>query len=179
MQNDEIKFEVNWELSRRDFLEAAKTMIEITSAPGKTIPIPVEDDTGPAIMLLAGLNCGGCHLCCKSVMAAGLLETEIKALQKNHGTEGFTKEGLIFPCRFLTETGCSIYAERPLVCITYPLQGGAQSSAGKLLAVESVCPQAREIALRAYAIAWDISHKRKQLKAEAESVIKGGDKRLK
>lgn len=175
VQNDAMKFEVNWNLSRKDFLDQARIMIEMTSKNGKKIPLPVEDDIAPGMMLLAGLRCGDCHICCESVMAAALLDTERQNLQKEYGTAGFTEEGLAFPCRFLNAKGCSIYEKRPLVCMTYPLQDGAPSTGGSLLAVESNCPQAKVIALKAYAIAWDLSHKRKQIKEEAEKLIKGGD----
>ena len=178
-QNDEMKFQINWEVTREQFYQQIADMIEQFRKNGKVIPLPLPDDIAAGTVLLAALNCDHCHLCCTSIIDANLMQTEIRDLQVKYGKDGFTKDGLTFPCRFISPTGCSIYEERPMVCMTFPLQGSASSNLGKVLAVDSACPQAREIALRIYIFAWDLSNKRKQVKDEAENIMKGGGKRKK
>ena len=142
-------------------------MITLCSEKGKTIPVPVALDLAAIMLFQSGVRCGSCNLCCREVKEADLLKDELRALQSKYGTGGFTDTGLKFPCRFLDGAGkCTIYTERPVVCMIYPIQPSAASSAGALMAVDSQCPQAREIALKLYMIAWDFRNKRENVKVD-------------
>jgi Fe-S-cluster containining protein len=60
------------------------------------------------------------------------------------------------PCGFLDSSGrCSIYEDRPLVCVLYPFQYGAGDNNGNnLLAIDSGCPDSTRIALEIYMYRW-------------------------
>ncbi len=69
------------------------------------------------------MNCAGCLApCCRDVVY--LAPREFDKLRKKQAALKYTQIGDIFiltPCPFLVENMCTIYADRPLACVRYPL----------------------------------------------------------
>ena len=90
-----------------------------------------------------------------------LLPPEYRRLAEKYGEQHFVRKGdradLPMPCPFLKSNHCTIYPDRPLVCVLYPFQPGATNGSGDMmLALASGCPEGRRIAKVVHMMAWRI-----------------------
>jgi Fe-S-cluster containining protein len=173
MGNDVRIWEIVWELPRREFLVDIREKIERATEEKLVLPLPVTILPGGLFesvmsLLLPQVNCSGCNApCCRrniSGLPFAIHLEECEALSKKYGADKFTIVGgyahLPMPCPFLESNQCSIYEDRPLVCIMYPFQPGASAPSGvDLLALESSCPEARRITMKVYMAYWEILQK--------------------
>lgn len=75
------------------------------------------------------------------------------------------KDGLFevpLPCPLLKEDRCTIYGDRPLVCVFYPLEFG-EADGEPVMAMQSKCPESRRIAEGVCMAAYDIKKRRREL----------------
>ncbi|GAI94236.1 unnamed protein product, partial [marine sediment metagenome] len=90
-----------------------------------------------------------------------LLPPEFNKLAEKYGENNFIPDGdsgiLPMPCPFLKHNRCTIYPDRPLVCVLYPFQPGAMDRNGNMMmALASGCPEARRITKAAYLMSWRV-----------------------
>jgi len=145
-------------------------MIHRAEKNGKVLALPMEIVPGMTMinlmtLLIAQVNCDGCDArCCKHNPNGAPLEMlppEYQRLAEKYGHQHFTVKGewayLPMPCPFLKVNRCTIYRDRPLVCVLYPFQPGALDGDGhNLLALASKCPEAKRIAGQVYMTEWRI-----------------------
>jgi len=167
---ESMKYLIDWQLNREAFRHQVRDMIHKAQKNGKVIALPMETSSGMTFLnlmtlILAQVNCDGCDaLCCKNYPQnepIGLLPPEHKCLAEKYGNHHFIIKGeeafLPLPCPFLKNNRCTIYRERPLVCVLYPFQPGATDGDGRrLLALGSSCPEARRITKQVYMMSWRI-----------------------
>lgn len=178
---------INWELEKAEFQEQINELIQTSSRLSKVIPLPMVIKPGQTFidlvtMLLAQVQCGNCDArCCQrnpdGSLIVAILPPEYDRLSKKYGEGNFTQgkngKGLTMPCAFLkgpisakNGCACSVYDDRPLVCVIYPFQPGAHDGSEEaLMAVASDCPEGRRIANAIYNVQWRI---RKQFHALGE-----------
>ena len=166
-EQKEMKSLLNWELDQTAFYNQIVDMIKRSHKNGKVIPLPIAFQPGiigvnQLSLLVSQVNCDRCDArCCKEETYGSpieILPPEYSRLQARYGRDKFyfrdNKPCLIMPCTFLYNERCSIYLERPLVC---PFQPGARDGNGNvLMAVASICPEARRIAQRLYMVEWQM-----------------------
>lgn len=177
---EEIITELNWDVSQEEMKQQIRTLIANCRVSGKVITLPLKASYETLVMLLAQVNCEGCEaVCCKMSPPDELIAlapSEYDQLVKKHGIEGIQKDrlpwGIKTPCRFLKKNRCTIYQERPVACIAFPMQPGGElagSYAGprfEAMAVASYCPEARRIAKSIYMMVWRIKQKVFEIGAE-------------
>jgi len=165
-----MKYLIDWELNQEAFRHQIKDMIHKAQKGGKVLALPMELTPGMAsvnlmTLLLAQVNCEGCDApCCKhnpNGEPLQVLAPEHSRLAEKYGAQHFTVKGewayLPMPCPFLKNNRCTIYRDRPLVCVLYPFQPGATDGAGNMiLAVASSCPEGRRITRQVYMMSWRI-----------------------
>lgn len=161
---------INWELPQEAFRHEIRSIIREAHKSGKVIGLPLEATPGQPFLdamtlLLAQVNCDNCDApCCRSNpqgIQTGILPPEYKRLSEKYGKENFIVKGdeayLPMPCPFLKANRCTIYRDRPLVCVLYPFQPGAFNGEDKpVIALASSCPEGRRIALRVFMTSWRI-----------------------
>jgi Fe-S-cluster containining protein len=188
VENIGIKTELNWNLPEAEFRRQIIDMIEKYRRAGKVIPLPWETEKGLAFasqlaVLLANLDCAMCNSFCCREAVAGEAYIELTPwecadlVKKGHGQ--FIKNGCLpMPCPFLKTGGCSIYADRPLVCVLYPWQTGRENGKGEsTLAVSSSCPEGRRVALKIFMWAWVVLHRMQQILPNWDTISKRGNLR--
>jgi Fe-S-cluster containining protein len=88
------------------------------------------------------MNCAGCSApCCRDVLY--LTPREFERLRKKNPSLKYAHIGDIFiltPCPFLVENQCTIYTNRPLACVRYPLNVQFRENS-VLLILHFKCPQ--------------------------------------
>lgn len=158
--------ELDWSLSESEFRNSIMVLIAKHLEQGKVIPLPVAGDMDTLQLMLAAIHCNNCSAqCCKAGKddIVSLTRKEFDYLVGKYGSDGMVdaKEcGIKMPCRFLfSGDSCSIYADRPLVCMFYPMQPGGKINSQEVLAVASSCPQARAYALQVYMRLWEANKK--------------------
>lgn len=170
MGSESEQWEVDWDLPYDTFQSRIKFIIDDALQKGKVIPIPIAVAHGleflsQVTLLISQVHCNGCTKCCTTNLYEHPIEcmpAEGNILTRKYGTTNFVRyKGmwqLRVPCGFLDSCGkCTIYSERPVVCVMYPFQIGAADNVGdNLLALDSSCPEARNIALQIYLYRWNI-----------------------
>lgn len=172
-----MKFAVDWTLDQAAFRDLVRGYIREAEKSGKVLALPMAVYPGQSFLdlltvLLAEVNCAGCSApCCRSNPDGSPLplpEPEYARLAARYGAQYFRRQGgrpvMDMPCPFLRGTAsppfqdlCRIYADRPLACVIYPFQIGAEDGAGRpQLALASTCPDARRIARQVYMTGWRI-----------------------
>lgn len=172
MGDESLKWVIDWFLPLKDFRQYVDSMINEASKSGKVLALPIQVCHGQAVLdtlslILAQVHCFACDApCCKHNPhneVFQLLPPEYQQLSKKYGDNNFFhKDGtpcMVMPCPFLRNNQCTIYDDRPLMCVLYPLQPGAIDSSGnKMIALASGCPEARRITRQIYTSAWWIKH---------------------
>lgn len=170
--SDEMTYVIDWNLNQVDFRRRVREIIRQAETRGKVLALPVEMNPGQVsldlmILLLSQVNCEKCDAeCCKQNPYGGpidILPVEYKRLAEKYGPQHFLlqedKYVLPMPCPFLKQGRCSIYPDRPMICVIFPFQSGAVNGEGKLvMAVASSCPEGRRIARNIYMTAWRLRH---------------------
>ncbi len=181
---------INWDLNQEAFQAQVNDLIHRAQQHRKVLPLPIRAVSGLAMidqmtLLIAQVNCAECNApCCKAnpdEKPIQLLPPEYRSLAEKYGEQHFVRkeEGaeLPMPCPFLTLAGgedkqpasplCTIYPDRPLVCVIYPFQPGATEVAGgTVLALASSCPEGRRVAMGVYMIAWQLRQRFRALGLE-------------
>lgn len=181
--------EVNWSLPIRDFVASVNKNFALARANGKSIVLPIEASQSTLALLLAQVNCKECDApCCRMgppTNTVALTPTEYRHLTQKYGHAGFkiTMIGkhhcgeLTMPCRFLSRARCTIYEDRPLSCIAFPLQtGGAYGLPGsepvEAMSLASYCPESKRIARGTYKALYWFKQKIWQIgRQEAEELL--------
>lgn len=175
-----LKTDIDWELGQVDFESQIRVMIRECERKSKVITLPVfmlpgAHFLGDLAMLLAQVKCSGCEAkCCKKASGAedkegiGITQTDedllIKMSLGKHVKGSGDTTHLEYPCPLLLNNLCTVYPNRPTVCILFPFQTGGFTGEGqRMLAVSSDCPEARRIAKEVYLKAWEV---RKTLQRE-------------
>lgn len=162
------QWEVDWDLPLYLFEARIKHICEDAKQKGKVIPLPIVIKGGATMLnyitlLISRVKCGSCTKCCSTNPYGNPIETmnqEAKILVQKYGPNNFIQYDDVLqikvPCGFLDSSGrCSIYEDRPLVCVLYPFQYGAGDEDGNgLLAMASDCPEAQRIVLEIYMYRW-------------------------
>ena len=184
---DVLKYEIPWDLEKDEFQVFIRDMIKDCRDNGKVIALPVEILKGEAFMdqmamLLSQIDCKDCHLCCVSGEAGDIdiRPAEYQILCEKYGQSHFVDDGkqisIPYPCSFLQSSKCSIYGDRPLVCVLYPFQpGGYGGENGEIfvIAVASSCPEGRRIVRGVYMTSWRLRRQfRRSIGDRYKEVIK-------
>lgn len=171
--SEQIVQEINWQLDQRNFQRQVRAIISEAQKKGKVITLPIGVHLGQVMLdlmtlLLSQVNCDGCDApCCRrnpSDEPISILPPEYERLAGKYEVGKLSKiedgtYGLPMPCPFLKGGRCSIYSDRPLVCIIYPFQpGGADFNGNMHLALSSSCPESHRIARNVYMWGWRIRH---------------------
>jgi Fe-S-cluster containining protein len=169
LNNATLKFVINWDLDRQAFQDQVRDMIKQCLDESNVIVLPVEIVRGEVFVeqlsvILAQVNCGDCCRCCKTSFDGGpisIVSNEYRYLAQKYGESNFKQSDgetfLPYPCPFLKSGRCSIYPDRPLVCVFFPFQPGGRSGLNaelNVIALASGCPEARRIARAIYMTQW-------------------------
>lgn len=185
MSKDKLLYLFNWQLNQEAFRHEVRKLINRAEKEGKVLALPIKISPGQQMLdmmtlLLSQVNCDGCDARCCKIKTYNkpieVLPPEYERLAEKYGSQHFKKKGevveLHMPCPFLKNNRCSIYRDRPLVCVLYPYQFGANDVAGNMvLAMSSSCPEARRITRNIYMWSWRLRHQF-QLLGE-ENFLKG------
>lgn len=177
VNQESMTYLIDWELNQEAFRHQVRDLIHKAQKNGKVLALPMEVSKGMTFVNLLTLtvgqvNCEGCDArCCKqnpNGEPLQMLPPEYTRLAERYGKEHFIVKGewayLPMPCPFLKSDRCTIYRERPLVCVIYPFQPGASDAAGNnILALASSCPEARRITKQVYMMSWRIRQQFKLL----------------
>lgn len=167
-----LEWVIDWGLSREEVKRRVDALIQQAVEGGKILCLPVQTHSGQAFhdllaLLLAQVHCGACDApCCRQNPGdkpSYLVPSEYHRLVKKYGREHFPLdiEGayLPMPCPFLENNWCTIYEDRPLVCVLYPFQPGAVDDGGNsMIALAANCPEARRITRQVFMSSWWIRH---------------------
>jgi len=168
MDEETLRYDIHWELSYTEFDTFIEGMINECRQRGKTVSLPIEIDSGWKFIgnltaLLAQVNCDGCDaLCCRGKRSSNgvtILTPEYELLAEKYGRiqgeKAYLDWTINLPCPYLVNNRCSIYPDRPLVCIIYPFQpGGMDANGHQVMALDPGCPEGRRIAKATYMYAW-------------------------
>lgn len=169
---DYLQFEIDWTLDQAQFRTRIRKMVKLSTDGGKVLPLPFFPDDGNSAIelltaILAQVNCDRCNAPCCKFNPQGddlsLLPSEYQKLKAKYGDEHLRAQGeqyfIKMPCGFLrSDNLCSIYPDRPLVCVLYPLNpGGGEVRTGRTaISLESRCPEARRLTKVIYMMSWRI-----------------------
>ena len=146
-------------------------MVKASKNGGKVLTLPLFPESGNwavelLTVILAQVNCDGCEAPCCRYNPQGddlpLMSPEYQKLKAKYGDEYLRAQGekyfIKMPCGFLENNRCTIYPDRPLVCVFYPLNpGGTELLSGKeAVSLESRCPEARRLTKAIYMTLWRI-----------------------
>lgn len=179
-----LQYVIDWTLEKEAFKKQVRDLIRQARTGGKVLALPFQIYQGQSFLdltvsLLSHIDCDGCDApCCKSNpegLPLRLLPPEFKKIASKYGEEYFITDGdsgiLPMPCPFLKHKRCTIYPDRPLVCVLYPFQTGATDGNGNMMmALASSCPEGRRITREVYMVSWRI---RQQFCALGEENFRG------
>jgi Fe-S-cluster containining protein len=186
-----MQFEINWGLPEVEFRHQIEALIRNARKSKMVIPLPCHiTDPGLELMalVLSQVNCDGCDApCCRSPEYAEfgipLLSTEYQALVDRIGVDELAKMAIKLvgniryiptPCPFLRKNLCSIYDNRPFICVQYPINQSAVDDEGlQMVSLDSYCPEARRIAKRIYMTYWKLLQKAPEVVARASELEEG------
>jgi len=180
----QMQYVIDWTLNLEAFKKQVRDLIHQARKGGKVLALPFQVYPGHPffdmlVSLLSHVECEGCDApCCKSNpedMPLRLLPPEFNKLASKYGEKNFIPDGdsgiLPMPCPFLKHNRCTIYPDRPLVCVLYPFQPGATDGANNMMmALAASCPEARRITRAVYLMSWRI---RQQFHALGEKNFMG------
>jgi Fe-S-cluster containining protein len=174
----ELNYMLDWNDPEDIFHSSVKGLIKTAQDNNTIIPIPVKMYKGEGVnlayieivsLMLAQIDCSHCDaLCCKKSCSVdngpiGMLSYEAKNIKDKYGI-AISKSSEIreldyyyinYPCEFLKDCKCTIYNDRPLNCITFPVQNAGEDGDGnKLFSLSSMCPEARKLAEKVYMTHW-------------------------
>jgi Fe-S-cluster containining protein len=177
MSNEPMKFVVDWSLPQAEFRDLIRGYIQQCEKSGKVLVLPMAICPGQPFLdlltiMLSEVNCTGCAApCCRrnpDDSPITLPEPEYARLAAQYGAQHFRHQGAVplmdMPCPFLRTAAappfqdlCRIYPDRPLACVLFPFQTGANDDAGHpMIALASSCPEARRITRQVYMTGWRI-----------------------
>jgi len=165
--------EIAWDIDQKQFKDQVRQMIAMARKGNNVLTLPISPSLESILLILSQVNCDGCDAICCRVSppdeTVAMTPSEYKMLREKYGDEGMVSTwlgGVIkMPCRFLKNKRCSIYSERPLACVVFPIQHGGACGASfdsqpfEALAVSSYCPEGRRIAKAVYMTMWQIKQK--------------------
>ncbi|GAI58349.1 unnamed protein product, partial [marine sediment metagenome] len=130
MSQDYLQYVIDWTLEQEAFKQQVRDLIHRARKGGNVLALPFQAYPGQSffdllVSLLSQVNCEGCDApCCKSQpedIPLGLLPPEFNKLASKYGENNFIPDGdsgiLPMPCPFLKHNRCTIYPDRPLVCV--------------------------------------------------------------
>lgn len=187
--DEDLVVAIDWYLDEKSFKEQINNLVCTARKEGKVITLPLILNNGISGLelitsVISSVSCDGCDApCCRSnpygKQTLGLISSEYLRLEKIFGSKVLIGKGLKIchngsellidiplPCPFLDKNNkCSIYNERPLVCVLYPFQpGGSDNMGNTLVALAVDCKEARKIAKRVYLTYWNIRKQYRMLK---------------
>ena len=179
-----MQYVIDWSLDQGDFKQQVRDLIHQARKGGNVLALPFQIYPGQSffdllVALLSHVDCEGCDApCCKSNpedFPLRLPPSEFNKLASKYGEKHFIPDGdsgiLPMPCPFLKHNRCTIYPDRPFVCVLYPFQPGAMDETGNMMgALASSCPEARRITREIYMMSWRI---RQHFYALGEENFKG------
>jgi len=159
---------IDWWQSRRQVKQRVNDLIDQAAKDGKVLCLPIQIRKGrdfydTLALILSQVHCSACNApCCRRNPGdndTSMLLPEYERLAEKYGRKNFLiKDGkayLPMPCPFLKNGTCGIYEDRPLICVLYPFQTGATDNTGSaMIALASVCPEARRITRNIYMSSW-------------------------
>jgi Fe-S-cluster containining protein len=167
-----LTYAIDWTLSQSAFHDLVRNMIHEAHKKDKVLALPINVEPGQTFidlltLLLARIDCEGCRAPCCRQNPAGLptqlLASEYRRLSEKYGKENFViKDSAVYlpiPCPFLRSSRCSIYEERPFVCVLYPFQFGGSASTpdgAPVMALASRCPASRKLTRDVFMTAWQL-----------------------
>jgi Fe-S-cluster containining protein len=183
--NEQLTWVIDWWMPIDEFRRSIDDMIRRAAADRKVLALPIKMHSGQIYhdfltLLLSQVHCGTCSApCCRKNPhdePFTLLPQEFNRLARRYGREHFVMDNGVgsipMPCPFLNNSKCTIYHDRPIICVFYPFQPGATDETGsKMIALASDCPEARRITRQVYISAWWIKH---QFRLLGEFVEKKG-----
>lgn len=131
-------------------------------------------------LILSQVHCSVCDApCCRGNprgIPFDLPPSEYERLSKKYGSQHFILGGdgdaiIPMPCPFLEGGKCSIYEDRPSMCVLYPVQPGGTDENSKTLSLAPTCPEARRITRQVYTSAWWIRHQFRMMKELANKEV--------
>lgn len=167
VNKDRMLFTLDWQVPQEEFRNQIRAMINAARENNKVLVLPVEDKQDSLMWLLSSIDCEECDApCCRRSPPeeyVGLTPSEFMLLREKYGDKGMRPHkyggAIEMPCRFLKHNRCEVYADRPLVCITYPMQPGGMIDGRSCMALASSCPQARKITKALYMAYWRFKQK--------------------
>ena len=179
--------EIAWDIDQNQFKEQVRQMIAMARKGNNVLTLPISPSLESILLILSQVNCDGCDaICCRVSPPEGMVAmtpSEYKLLREKYGDEGMVSTllggAIRMPCRFLKNKYCSIYSERPLSCILFPIQPGGAYGASfysqkiEALSVSSYWPEGRRIARAGYMTIWQIKQKIKAIGFEEASELLG------
>jgi Fe-S-cluster containining protein len=159
-----VQIALDLKLKRADFERTIDQMIADCQRDGLALTIPVKMGTEMnAIAVVASylpyFHCDRCDAkCCKfgknnyiALTQQDYLRLMVIDYDKHVQFRG-NEMILPYPCPYLVNNQCSIYANRPSVCITYPMQPTNEG----YVAIQPDCPQAPAVVKAIYVNIWQI-----------------------
>ncbi len=156
---DSVNCTLDWQASYEEFLKQVRDLIATLKENARVIPLPFYGGDNSAIVFISQIKCDGCdaHCCTENpegkplALMPGEFERMVAASSVFQDNAGVIK----LPCPALKDNRCTIYKDRPLKCLYYPIQDNSRGENGlHILSVNSNCPEACRIAEQVYMIQW-------------------------
>lgn len=178
--NGHITWVIDWWVPLDEFTANVEHLIKRAIVEDSVLCLPISVVPGKTwldlmTLVVSSVDCNACDaLCCGKNphdIPFDLPPIEYKRLSRKYGTRYFyliegDRYALRMPCLFLSDKGCSIYKDRPAMCVLYPLQTGATDKEGKTLCLSAACPEACRITRQVYITAWWIRRQLTMLTGE-------------
>lgn len=178
IDDEKISTVINWDLPFKEFKASIQAMIKTCLERNKILALPLPIIPGKTFIsqvgiILSQINCNGCkaHCCRESInKVIAITRTDYEEL-KIAGSAGCVRKDedgdlyLPVPCPLLQKSLCTVYPNRPMICVLYPFQSGGTDENGRdIISLDSRCPEARRITKDAYLAIWKIRTKCESMK---------------
>jgi Fe-S-cluster containining protein len=140
------------------------------------IPLPIimdsRDFIGQCGLVLSQINCDACNgKCCRESninLPIHLLNIDyerLKAVVPDKFLSYQEGHGISYPCFLLKDNKCSVYGERPFVCVLFPIDM-SEIDMKKCIGLNSSCPESRRIARNIWLMRWRLHRSFNDIKKE-------------
>jgi Fe-S-cluster containining protein len=156
-----FSFIIDYSLDREAFMVQVDEMVQLCKAGKVFLPLNAPKSRHSMAILLSAIDCDGCNASCCKANVDGLPiplmpsdERKLAGLPAYHpvmSPEGC--QGLPLPCSFLVDGQCSIYHDRPIVCIFWPV-GEGRIGSKSVIGLDMNCPSAEKLARKVFATEW-------------------------